>query len=83
MILLTLTIDELKLLLRKKEMNFEYEKLDGTLRKARGTLKSELIPENMQPKDSSTYQATNLRYFDLDKNAWRSISNEVKKVKVL
>lgn len=77
------TVDELKTLLREGTVNFQYTKRDGTERVARGTLKVDYIPEGMRPLDGSTYKANNLRYFDLDKSAWRSISGDTKDVKVL
>ncbi len=81
--IMIVTIDELRTLLREGTVNFEYTKRDGTERFARGTLKVDHIPEGMRPLDGSTYKANNLRYFDLDKSAWRSISGDTKDVKVL
>lgn len=69
-------------MLEKGKVHFEYTKKDGTLREATGTRKAELIPESFQPKESSE-EYVNLRYFDLDKNAWRSISSDTREVKVL
>jgi len=77
------TIDKLKDLLREGKVNFEYTKVDGTVRKAEGTLKMDFIPETMRPTDGSTYKANNLRYFDVDKNEWRSISGSTTEVEVL
>jgi len=54
-------------------VNFSYFKKDGTWRKAIGTLNEKLIPEEMRPKDSSTDTGGNLKYYDLEKNAWRSL----------
>jgi len=53
---------------------FTYFKKDGSARKAYGTLNEKLIPEGFKPKDSSTNVGTNLKYFDVDKKAWRSLS---------
>lgn len=64
----------------KKELSnriveFEYTKKDGTVRKAKGTTKSEVIPENMQPKGvERNYSEDNIRYFDIDKEGWRSFN---------
>ena len=76
-----LTHDELRQYLRESQVFFEYKKVDGTLRQAWGTLKPDLIPSDQTPKDSSTgvtkeNKSTNLRYFDIDKNAWRSVSGD-------
>ena len=69
-------------MLENGTVHFQYTKKDGTIREASGTRKIELIPENMQPKES-TEKYVNLRYFDLNKNDWRSISGNIKEVKVL
>lgn len=71
-----------KKMLEKGEVHFVYTKKDGTSREAKGTRKTELIPESFQPNDGAEEYA-NLRYFDLDKNAWRSISSDTREVKVL
>jgi len=83
--MITVKKEELYEKLRNGKVIFEYQKRDGTKRGAIGTLKMELIPENLRPKDSSTSNTEykNLRYFDFSKNAWRSISGEVKEVIVL
>ena len=53
---------------------FSYFKKDGTLRQAIGTLHSDLIPEDMRPKDPSVnFTGDNFKYFDLEKKAWRSL----------
>jgi hypothetical protein len=75
--------DELKEMLRMGKVHFEYKKADGTIREALGTLNSDYIPVAMIPKDSSTYKEYNLRYFDLDKNSWRSIAKETTQIIVL
>lgn len=55
-------------------VNFSYMKKDGTMRDAIGTLHMDLIPEDLRPKDSSTnFVGENLKYFDLEKNDWRSL----------
>ena len=54
-------------------VSFSYFKKDGTLRNAIGTLNERLIPESVRPKDSSTNTGDNLKYYDLEKNAWRSL----------
>lgn len=80
----TVKIEELREILQIEKAHFEYKKRDGTLREAYGTLQFTFIPENMQPKDSSdNREYKNFRYFDLDKNAWRSISSDITEVNVL
>jgi len=78
----TLTIDELKILLKSGKVHFEYKKKDGSLREANGTLLMDIIPENKKPKGEEK-EYKNLRYFDLDINEWRSIANEISEVTVL
>jgi len=54
-------------------VHFSYRKADGEIREALGTLNPSLIPENFKPKDSSRNFGSNLKYFDLEKGAWRSL----------
>ena len=61
---------------------FSYMKKDGTMRNAFGTLNPKLIPEEFKIKDydptiNEHYNGSNLKYFDLEKNGWRSISYDV------
>ena len=69
----TLTTNELKKLLKTQKVSFEFMKKDGTYRKAMGTLNEELIPEIYK-------QSNNIKFFDLEKNAWRSISGDTEKI---
>jgi len=78
----TIKIEQLKDILIMEKAHFEYKKRDGTIRKAYGTLQYAFIPENMQPKDFE-FEASNFRYYDLDKEAWRSIAKDVAEVNVL
>ena len=73
--------EELRELLRNGKVKFEFPKNDGTLREAFGTLFPKYIPLEFQLKDSSRNIHT-LRYFDLEKNAWRSISESTQVIKV-
>ena len=80
----TVTIEELKFILLAEKARFQYRKRDGTLREAYGTLQFAFIPEDMQPPDTSTlFECKNLRYFDLEKGGWRSLSIDIKEVIVL
>jgi len=63
-------------------VRFSYFKKDGTLRNATGTLNEHLIPGEMMPKDSSTNNGENLKYYDLEKNAWRSIQIDCSLVQI-
>ena len=75
-------MNELKEVLQMERAWFEYTKKDGTIRKAYGTLQYAFIPENLHPKDPYK-KYVNFRYFDLEKNAWRSISSDIQEVNVL
>jgi hypothetical protein len=78
-----ITVDELFENLKKTTVEFSYVKNDGTVRKAKGTLKTSLIPENKRPKnedDANTPEK--LSYFDLDKGQWRSVSKRTSTIEV-
>lgn len=63
--------------LSKRLVEFEYQKKDGTIRKAKGTTKSEIIPEVAQPKGvDRNYSVENVRYYDTEKEGWRSFNKE-------
>ena len=55
-------------------VTFSYWKKDGSIREARGTLCPSLIPEDKMPKglQNSAISYQTFRYFDLDRNDWRS-----------
>ena len=62
---------------------FIYYKKDGSQRTALGTLNENLIPEESKPKDSSINVGTNLKYFDVQKKAWRSLSYDCSTVQMM
>ena len=64
-------------------VNFSYFKKDGGLRSAVGTLNENLIPDAFKPKDSSLNNGENLKYFDLEKNAWRSLHSQCELVTII
>ena len=68
-------IETLKEKLHEGEVNFEYTKKDGTIRKARGTLDMGMIPESQHPVFRPT-APDNVRYWDLDAQGWRSFRPE-------
>lgn len=73
-----MTLEELKKALREGEVHFKFKKKDGTIREAFGTLNLGFVPEEHHPIDSSDYVPNHntTRYFDIDKQAWRSFINE-------
>lgn len=73
----TIDIQRFRELLRKGEVNFSYKKIDGTIREARGTLDFNMIPEESHPIGTGKATSDSLiSYFDLDKNAWRSLRTD-------
>lgn len=80
---------ELAELLLKGKVYFQYTKVDGTKRNAWGTLRTDLIPSYIPPTsvvDVSTGHIvrnyTNLRYYDLDRCGWRSVSGSTSLIMV-
>lgn len=59
---------KLRAQLQKKICKFYFQKVDGTLREAYGTLKSELVPET---KDEKKTNDTCQVYYDTEKQEWR------------
>lgn len=59
---------KLKSLLKKKVVKFYFQKVDGSLREAYGTLKEGLVPKtNGEKRNIVTCQT----YFDTEKDEWR------------
>jgi hypothetical protein len=74
---------EILLALRSGLCTFTYEKLDGEMRVATGTLNGELIPEEFHPKPSTggpnpngTVETDLVKYFDFGAKDWRSFRAE-------
>ncbi len=61
---------------------FQFQKIDGTLREARGTTCPDLVPSDDVPKNVRTepqkvaYRAKIVAFYDIDKKAWRSMRIE-------
>lgn len=56
--------------LSKGEVIFHFEKLDGTLRASIGTTSPKILGEVSESKNPTSA----IRYFDIEKNQWRSIA---------
>ena len=56
------------------ETKFKFQKKDRTEREARGTLNFDMIPKESTPKGTQTWEDPDdiVKYWDLDKEAWRS-----------
>ena len=74
------SIPELRKLLRKKILKFEFIKLDGEDRPAMGTTMMKYIPKIDHPKGIRPSSPKVATFFDLNKQAWRSVSNKSKEV---
>jgi len=77
-----ISIKALRNILQEGKIRFEYEKKDGSKRQAYGTLWEGCIPDDKKPSGMG-YVGSNLRYYDLDKEAWRSIGTDVSTVKII
>lgn len=75
-----ITIPELRKLLRQKILNFEFIKLDGEVRPAEGTTMMKYIPKKDHPKGIRPSSPKVATFFDLDKIAWRSVSQRSKEI---
>ncbi len=65
----------LKSKLRKGIVQFAFKKLDGTLRTAVGTTDLSTIPVDHHPKGTGTTSEKSVRFFDIEKREWRSVSS--------
>jgi len=70
----SLSARALKSKLRRGPFRFSFEKKDGTIREAYGTLKMELIPMDNHPKTDRPSSPKIVTFYDLEKGAWRSVS---------
>jgi len=75
-----ITIEELRKLLRDKIVNFEFIKLNGEKRPARGTLMMKYIPQDQHPKGIRPSSPKVATFYDLDKKDWRSVSQKSKEI---
>jgi len=75
-----ISVPELRKLLRKKIVNFEFIKLNGEVRPAKGTTMMKYIPRKDHPKGIRPSSPKVATFFDLDKDAWRSVSRRSKEI---
>lgn len=75
-----ITVPELRKILRKKILNFEFIKLSGEVRPARGTTMMKYIPSEDHPKGIRPSSPKVATFYDLDKMAWRSVSQRSKEI---
>jgi WYL_2, Sm-like SH3 beta-barrel fold len=73
-------IEELRHLLRKKILNFEFIKLNGEIRPAKGTLMMKYVPQAQHPKGIRPSSPKVATFYDLEKQDWRSVSQRSKEI---
>jgi hypothetical protein len=64
-------------------VTFSYRKNNGEIRVATGTLNPFLIPELKKPKNTDKNVGANLKYFDLEKDAWRSLTQDCSLINII
>ena len=74
------TVPELRSLLRKKILNFEFIKLDGEVRPAKGTTMMKYVPPSQHPKGIRPSSPKVATFYDLKKDDWRSVSQRSKEI---
>jgi len=74
------TVPELRQILHNKIVNFEFVKLDGNVRPAKGTTVMKHVPSGDQPKGIRPSSDKVAAFWDMDKDAWRSVSNRSKEI---
>lgn len=75
-----ISIDELRDLLSKKIVNFEFIKLNGDIRPAKGTTNLRHVPGIDHPKGTGHSSPTVATFYDLKKQLWRSVSQRSKEI---
>jgi hypothetical protein len=74
------TVPELRKLLHQKILNFEFIKLDGEVRPARGTTMMKYVPQAAHPKGIRPSSKKVATFYDLEKKDWRSVSQRSKEI---
>jgi hypothetical protein len=72
-----ITHEGLRSRLRNGVVQFAFKKLDGSLRTAFGTTNLSSIPVDHHPKGVRDSSSRAVVFFDLEKQAWRSLSVRV------
>lgn len=75
-----ITVPELRKLLHDKIVNFEFVKIDGTIRPAKGTTRMDYIPQTQHPKGIRHSSPKVATFYDLKKQDWRSVSQRSKEI---
>lgn len=75
-----IAVPELRKLLHNKIVNFEFIKLNGEVRPARGTTMMKYVPQRQHPKGIRPSSPKVATFYDLKKNDWRSVSQRSKEI---
>lgn len=57
-------------------ITFSFVKRNGDLRSAKATTNNKLIPEGKRATITNESAMSSLKFFDLELNQWRSVSND-------
>lgn len=69
--------EQIKEDLKQGVVHFQYEKADGTIRDAHGTLLERCIPDDMLPNGTvKTVDENSVRYFDMEAHGWRTFKKD-------
>lgn len=71
--------EKLKNKLQEGIVTFSYRKTNGEDRVATGTTKMSLVPEDKRPQNNNANEYSSgmtQKYFDIEKNAWRSLRKD-------
>ena len=60
--------------MKSETVSFVFKKKDGSIRQAKGTKSSLVVPKEFAPKGTGKVCLSNINYFDVDSNGWRSFS---------
>lgn len=74
------TVPELRKLLHKKIINFEFIKLNGDIRPAKGTTLLKYVPQSQHPKGIRPSSPKVAVFYDIQKKDWRSVSQRSKEI---
>jgi hypothetical protein len=74
------TVPELRKILHQKILNFEFIKLNGEIRPAKGTTMMKYVPQAAHPKGIRPSSPKVATFYDLEKQDWRSVSQRSKEI---
>ena len=60
--------------MKNETVSFVFKKKDGSIRHAKGTKSSLVVPKELAPKGTGKVCLSNINYFDVESNGWRSFN---------